>query len=291
MPRASRNFVSGLIWHITHRCHKKEFLLKFRRDKLRWIHWALQAKGRYGLVVLNFIITSNHIHLLGLSGRREDRCIARSIQLIQSRVAQEFNGRKDRHGAFWEDRYHATAIESGTQLANCLTYIDMNMVRAGVVRHPREWAYCGYSELVRARSFAPAPAAGPAAEPVPPGAGIPQSTGRPRIELVDTDVLRSVVGAKSIDDLREMRTVWIDLAIRKGRLEREALWTESVAVGSQEYLRRVQGQLGGKLKDVEIVSIGDLCSLRRVRKGLPCVLPGENEEKVPEGEAELLVKL
>ena len=29
MPRANRYFLPGHVWHITHRCHKKEFLLKF----------------------------------------------------------------------------------------------------------------------------------------------------------------------------------------------------------------------------------------------------------------------
>ena len=35
MPRANRYFLPGYIWHITHRCHKKEFLLKFARDRQR----------------------------------------------------------------------------------------------------------------------------------------------------------------------------------------------------------------------------------------------------------------
>jgi len=33
MPRANRYFLPGYIWHITHRCHKKEFLLKFSTDR------------------------------------------------------------------------------------------------------------------------------------------------------------------------------------------------------------------------------------------------------------------
>ena len=33
MPRANRYFLPGHIWHITHRCHKKEFLLKFTGDR------------------------------------------------------------------------------------------------------------------------------------------------------------------------------------------------------------------------------------------------------------------
>ncbi len=42
-----------------------------------------------------------------------------------------FHRRKKRKGAFREDRYHATAEETNHHLISCLTYIDLNMVRAG----------------------------------------------------------------------------------------------------------------------------------------------------------------
>ncbi|MFZ0447780.1 MAG: hypothetical protein WAL98_00940 [Desulfatiglandaceae bacterium] len=64
MPRANRHYIPGVIWHITHRCHKKEFLLKFARDRRRWLQWLFEAKKRFGLRVLNYMVTSNHIHLL-----------------------------------------------------------------------------------------------------------------------------------------------------------------------------------------------------------------------------------
>ncbi len=63
MPRANRYFLSGYIWHITHGCHKKEFLLRFLRDRQRWIYWLFEAKKRFKLVVLNYMVKSNHIHL------------------------------------------------------------------------------------------------------------------------------------------------------------------------------------------------------------------------------------
>ena len=63
------------------------------------------------------------------------------------RVGQEYNLRKERRGAFWEDRYHATAVESGVHFRQCLAYIDLNMVRAGVVAHPEQWPDCGYVEI------------------------------------------------------------------------------------------------------------------------------------------------
>ena len=49
--------------------------------------------------------------------------------------------------AFWEDRYHATAIQADDHLHQCVVYIDLDMVRAGVVKHPREWENSGYREI------------------------------------------------------------------------------------------------------------------------------------------------
>ena len=86
-----------------------------------------------------------HVHLL-VNDTGSD-AIAQSIQLIAGRTAQEYNQRKGRQGAFWEDRYHATAIEADEHLHRCLIYIDLNMVRAGVVSHPAEWAHSGYREI------------------------------------------------------------------------------------------------------------------------------------------------
>ena len=66
---------------------------------------------------------------------------------LASRVRQGYNQRKKRKGAFWEDRYHATAVSFDDHLSKCMVYIDMNMVRAGVVNHPSEWFFSGYNEI------------------------------------------------------------------------------------------------------------------------------------------------
>jgi putative transposase len=56
MPRANRYFLPGYIWHITHRCHQKQFLLKFARDRRRYLYWLFEAKKRYSLCVLDYIV-------------------------------------------------------------------------------------------------------------------------------------------------------------------------------------------------------------------------------------------
>ena len=68
MARAKRHFLPGYAWHIAHRCRGREFLLKFARDRRSWISWLFEAKKRYKLQILNYVATSNHIHLLVLDG-------------------------------------------------------------------------------------------------------------------------------------------------------------------------------------------------------------------------------
>jgi putative transposase len=79
----------------TGRCHKRGFLLKLARDRRQWVHWLFEPKKRYGLCILDYIVTSNHIHLL-VEDTGSSETIGRSIQLMAGRTAQAFNQRKGR---------------------------------------------------------------------------------------------------------------------------------------------------------------------------------------------------
>ena len=231
MPRANRHYLPNHIWHLTHRCHKREFLLKFGRDRNRWRSWLFEARKRYGLSILNYVVTSNHIHLLVFAG--EDRhTIPLSLQLLAGRTGQQFNCRKSRQGAFWEDRYHATAIENGEHLNRCMTYIDMNMVRAGVVNHPGDWRWSGYVEIQN-----------------PPR----------RYTVIDRSLLCSLLNFSDHNALAAWREHCIATALDKHVdlcRERCAEWTESIAVGSHAYVHEVQNRLGMTAINRRIKEIG-----------------------------------
>lgn len=233
MPRANRHYIPGYVWHITHRCHKKEFLLKFSRDRKRWLRWLFEAKKRHGLSVLNYAITSNHIHLLVRDNGDRD-VIPSSMQLIAGRMAQEYNLRKERKGAYWEDRYHATAVETDRHLVRCMVYVDLNMVRTGVVKHPSEWPESGYNEIQ---------------EP-------PQ-----RYAILDQEGLKELLDYRSMNDLAAAYRGWIDEAL-KGRLQREGRWTESIAVGSELFVHATQAKLGLKGHGREVVGADGSYELR-----------------------------
>jgi putative transposase len=81
MPRANRHFLPGHVWHLTHRCHEREFLFKFARDRKQYLRWLYEARKRFGLCVLKYAVTSNHVHLLVKD--TQEGVIARSMQLAR----------------------------------------------------------------------------------------------------------------------------------------------------------------------------------------------------------------
>src|SRR5690625_1701584 len=214
MPRAHRFHLPGHAWHITHRCHRQQFLLKFLRDRRSWRRWLFEARKRYGLCVLDYMVTSNHIHLLVLDQGKGE--IARSMQLIAGRTAQAYNRRKHRKGAYWEDRYHATAVQSDPHLSRCMAYIDLNMVRAGAVAHPGEWEVSGYRHIQR-----------------PPS----------RYRIIDYSALQSLLCFETLTQLQHGQRKWADEALEADAIERNALWTQSVAIGSREFVTQLQAAL------------------------------------------------
>ena len=203
----------GFVWHITHRCHNKDHLLKFSIDQKAWLLWLFKAKKKYGLIILNYMVTSNHIHLLVFNDGRPD-IISRSMLLVASRTAIEYNKRKGRSGAFWEDNYHATAVESGRHLVQCMLYIDLNMIRAGVVKHPREWPMSGYLELTERK--------------------------RKRYRLIDKAMLLDLLDIRDSSEFKEKYEIWISEKLSVGELVRENIWTESLAIGNREFVEQFQ---------------------------------------------------
>ena len=233
MPRASRHFLPGHVWHITHRCHEREFLLRFARDRRFWRSRLYEARQRHGLCVLNYIVTRNHIHLLARDQGKGE--IARSMQLIAGQTGQAFNRRKKRKGAFWEDRYHATAVETGEHLARCLVYIDLNMVRAGAVAHPRDWELSGYREIQS-----------------PPS----------RYQVIDLEALTDALGLRDVEQLRDCHRRWVEDRLGSGATERDDRWTSSLAVGSEAFVQQIQQQMGLEGRSRAIQSDGNAAYLR-----------------------------
>ena len=114
MRRANQFNHGGGIFHVTHRCHNRAFLLKFARDRDAYREMLRRQLEQFEVWLLDYCLTSNHVHLL-LDA--EDRLqISALIRNVAGEFARAYNRRKGRMNAFWGDNFHATLVEEGRYL-------------------------------------------------------------------------------------------------------------------------------------------------------------------------------
>lgn len=216
MPRAHRYFVPGKIYHLTHRCHNRAFLFRCVRDRDGYRHALWSSLREAQVSVLAYCITCNHVHLLVRS--EETEAVSRWMQQVEGEFAQAYNRRKHRSGAFWSDRYHCTMVEGGEYLWRCMVYIELNMVRAGVVKHPGQWPWCSYQEWTGVRR---------------------------RYRVVEQAECLRVSGAANPGVFRSHYGQLIEDRLARD-LVREPPWTESIAVGSQAFVEEIASTISSR---------------------------------------------
>jgi len=207
MPRSTRYLKNGFVYHLTHRCHDGRFFLRFARERDLYREWLRVGALRYRVAVLGYTITCNHVHVVV---DVEDRlAVANMIKLAAGVTAQARHRRKGGEDSIWEHPYQCTRIQDGRHLMHCLRYVDLNMIRAGKVRHPREWKWCGYDEMTGQRT---------------------------RYRIVAQERLLARTGYSAISEFSRFYTDSIEQALSTGQIERQAWWTEAVAVGSEAFI-------------------------------------------------------
>jgi len=86
---------------------------------------------------------TNHVHLLVEPLKAVD--LGRLIQSVGRRYVRYINQTYRRTGTLWEGRFKSAVVGRDEYLIACSRYIEMNPVRAGMVRDPDEYRWSSYS--------------------------------------------------------------------------------------------------------------------------------------------------
>ncbi|MDI1314272.1 transposase [Prosthecobacter sp.] len=71
------------------------------------------------------------------------------VKEVKERFSRWFNKRRGRKGTLWMDRFKSVLVEGrGEALRTMAAYIDLNPVRAGLVKDPKDYRWCGYAEAL-----------------------------------------------------------------------------------------------------------------------------------------------
>jgi putative transposase len=131
----------GATYHITTRCNDKEELIKDECDFEKYRLILKRSKEKFGYLLHNYVIMNSHSHLIMRLELTLD--ISKIMHAINRQYARWYNEHYKRRGHFWEDRFYAELIKDDFQLLAVIRYLDLNPVRAGLCKTPREWKYSG----------------------------------------------------------------------------------------------------------------------------------------------------
>ncbi|MBC8127591.1 MAG: transposase [Gloeobacteraceae cyanobacterium ES-bin-144] len=70
------------------------------------------------------------------------------MKSLLERFTKWFNRMHSRSGTLWEERYKSVIVESGVAARTMAAYIDLNPVRAGMMKDPADYRWSSYGEAV-----------------------------------------------------------------------------------------------------------------------------------------------
>ncbi len=88
-----------------------------------------------------WVLMDNHYHLL-LETPAANLSVA--MKHLNALYTQKFNKKHYRVGHLFQGRYKALVVEKETYLKELCRYVVLNLVRAHMVKHPRNWKWSGY---------------------------------------------------------------------------------------------------------------------------------------------------
>ena len=74
--------------------------------------------------------------------RKRWTSLSEFVKDIKQAFARYYNKKRNRKGYFWGDRFKSLVVQEGRTLVNLLAYIDLNPIRAGIVKRPEEYRWC-----------------------------------------------------------------------------------------------------------------------------------------------------
>jgi hypothetical protein len=228
--------------------------------------------------------------------------LAEFMKGLLQRFTQWFNRAHSRSGTLWEDRFKSVIVEDGVAARTMAAYIDLNPVRAGMVKDPADYRWSSYGEAVGggkkgngkkareglARAYFCDQGVGYDAgkwEEVARlyrrlmGLALGKKPGRAEVSRSSKGLGQTTKNTAEMLESEDNETVLKDLAIAKLLRCRIRYFTEGAVIGSKEFVNEAfasaRDRFGPKrksgarqMKGEGAAAKGALWSLRDLRKGI-----------------------
>lgn len=138
-PRVARIEWPGVPLHVIQRGVNRCPVFVDDQDRLHFRKLLRKTCCELDVRVHAYVFMGNHVHLLLASSH--GGAVSKVMQRVGQAYAQTFNLRHDRSGALWQGRFKSSLVETDRYLLNVIRYIEMNPVRAAMVKRAESYRW------------------------------------------------------------------------------------------------------------------------------------------------------
>ena len=149
MSRPLRIEFPGAIYHVTSRGDRREPIFDDDRDRLAFLDIVGAALDRFDACSLAYCLMDNHYHLVLHTRRANLSLLMRHLNGVYT---QTYNRRHHKVGHLFQGRFKAILVDQDAYLLEVCRYVDLNPVRANMVRHPADWPWSSYRAHVASQT-------------------------------------------------------------------------------------------------------------------------------------------
>jgi putative transposase len=142
MPQVHRKCPAGLPVHIILRGNNRQVCFASESDFKAYAHWLFEASLKFSMKIHAWVFMTNHVHLLLTP--LTSNAVSKSMQYIGRYYVRYFNFTYRRTGTLYEGRFKSSIVQSREYLLACQRYIELNPVRAGMVKDPSDYSWSSY---------------------------------------------------------------------------------------------------------------------------------------------------
>lgn len=143
MPRHARIVPCEGYLHIICRGNNRRKLFLRPRDFEIYYLILKKLKNEEKIKILHYCFMSNHVHLL--VGITEESGLSRFMKRLNIKYSNYYRKKRTYVGHLWQDRFQSKVIETDEYFIQCGKYIELNPVRAGLVKFPEEYRFSSFS--------------------------------------------------------------------------------------------------------------------------------------------------
>lgn len=151
MSTSTRVLIENGCYHIIARGNQKQNVFLEDVDFKAYLKRLMKYKRKFDFKLYGFCLMPNHVHLVGQI--RIPKNLSKIMQAVTRSHTAYFNNKYLKVGHLWQGRFKNKIIAKDQYMVDCINYVELNPIRAGIVDILSEYQWSSYRERALNKLF------------------------------------------------------------------------------------------------------------------------------------------